>query len=84
MVTRAIRTLLRVGPPQQKVEASSMHCDFKNHQRPPHKRAGSIELRFFTIMSQLALPQRNAQDALDDAVMAGTAFLKLQQLLRAV
>ena len=34
-------------------------------------------------MSKFVLPQRDNHDALNDAVMAGLAFLKRQQLLRA-
>ena len=58
-----------------------MCCAFKNRQRPLHERGGSIDLRFATIMDDLALPQRNAHDALNDAVMAGLAFLKRRPLL---
>ena len=34
-------------------------------------------------MNDLALPQRNAHDALNDAIMAALAFVKLRQLLAA-
>ena len=83
MVNREIRPLLGLGLPQQKIEVSSMHHDVKNQQRPLHERGSSIDLSFSTIMSVLALRQRDAHDALNDAVMAGLALLKLQQLLRA-
>jgi DNA polymerase-3 subunit epsilon len=39
-----------------------------------------IDLRFATLMRDLDLPQRDAHDALNDAVMAGLAFIKLRQL----
>lgn len=82
MVNREIRPLLGVGLPQAKFEVSSMYYDFKNRRRPPHERGGSIDLRFSTLMKELELPQRDAHDALNDAVMAGLAFVKLRQLLR--
>ncbi|MES2960656.1 MAG: 3'-5' exonuclease [Pseudomonadota bacterium] len=81
MVNREIRPLLGVGLPQRKIEVSSMYYDFKNRQRPPHERGGVIDLRFATMMNDLALPLRDAHDALNDAVMAGLAFLKLRRLL---
>ena len=38
-------------------------------------------LRFATIMSDLGIPPRAAHDAINDAVMAGLAFVKLRGLL---
>ncbi len=81
MVNREIWPLLGVGLPQTKIEVSSMYYDFKNRQQPPQQRGGIIDLRFGTMMDDLALPQRDAHDALNDAVMAGLAFLKLRRLL---
>ena len=48
---------------------------------PAHARGETIDLRFATIMNDLALPLREARDALNDAVMAGLAFVKLRRLL---
>ena len=73
--------MLGVRLPQRKIEVSSMYYDYKNRQRPPHERGGTIDLRFTTMMNDLALPLRDAHDALNDAVMAGLAFLKLRRLL---
>ena len=47
---------------------------------PAHARGEPIDLRFATIMNDLALPLREAHDALNDAVMAGMAFIKLRRL----
>ena len=65
--------------PQPKIEVSALYYDFKNRQRSAHARDATMDLRFATIMSDLALPAREAHDALNDAVMAGLAFLKLKQ-----
>jgi DNA polymerase-3 subunit epsilon len=81
MLNREIWRLLGVHLPQPKIEVSSMYYDFKNRQLPPHQRGGTIDLRFATMMNDLALPLRDAHDALSDAVMAGLAFLKLRRLL---
>ena len=45
--------------------------------------AACIDLRFATMMKELELPLRDAHDALNDAVMAGLAFVKLRALAEA-
>ena len=83
MLNRAIRPLLGMGLPQPRVEVSALYHDYKFRQLPPSHQQGNLEidLRFATLMEDLALPQREAHDALNDAVMAALAFVKLQQLL---
>ena len=83
MLNREIWPLLGVRLPQPKVEVSAMYYDFKNRRLPAHERGGSIDLRFATMMNELDLPLRDAHDALNDAVMAGLAFIKLRHLLAA-
>jgi DNA polymerase-3 subunit epsilon len=81
MINREIWPMLGVGLPQPKIEVSAMYYDYKNRQRPAHERDTMIDLRFQTLMDDLGLPQRDAHDALNDAVMAGLAFVKLRCLL---
>lgn len=81
MVNREIFTMLGVRLPQRKIEVSAMYYDFKNRQLPAHQRGGDIDLRFATMMNDLDLPLRGAHDAINDAVMAGLAFVKLRRLL---
>jgi DNA polymerase-3 subunit epsilon len=81
MINREIWPMLGVGLPQQKIEVSALYYDYKNRQRPAHERDRMIDLRFQTMMGELGLPLRNAHDALNDAVMAGLAFVKLRHLL---
>jgi len=81
MLNREIWPLLGVRLPQRKIEVSAMYYDFKNRQLPAHAQGGTIDLRFATMMSDLGLPLRDAHDALDDAIMAGLAFVKLRQLV---
>lgn len=78
MINREIRSMTGVGLPQPKIEVSALYYDFMNRQRPANERDGPMDLRFATIMSDLALPARDAHDALNDAVMAGLVFLKLR------
>lgn len=80
MLNREIWPLLGVRLPQPMIEVSSMYYDWKNQQLPPHERGGTIDLRFATMMNTLDLPTRDAHDALNDAVMAGLAFVKLRAL----
>lgn len=82
MLNRAIKPLLGIGLPQPKLEISALYHDYKFKQLPPSHQQDNvqIDLRFATIMSDLALPTRDAHDALNDAVMAAMAFIKLRQL----
>lgn len=83
MLNREIWPMLGVRLPQRKIEVSAMYYDFKNRQLPAAQRGGDIDLRFATLMKDLDLPLRDAHDALNDAVMAGLAFVKLRGLLAA-
>ena len=82
MLNRALWPLLGQGLPQAKIEVSSLYYDYKFRQLPAYQQQGNadIDLRFATIMRDLGLPAREAHDALNDAVMAALAFIKLRQL----
>jgi len=80
MLNREIWRMLGVRLPQRKIEVSAMYYDYKNRQLPAPQRGGTIDLRFSTIMKDLGLPLRDAHDALNDAVMAGLAFVKLRNM----
>ena len=51
-------------------------------QLPPYQQHDNvdIDLRFATILQTLDLPMRDAHDALNDAVMAALAFIRLREL----
>jgi DNA polymerase-3 subunit epsilon len=82
MINRALFPLLGMGLPQPQIEVSSLYYDYKFHQLPSYQRQSNatIDLRFATLMDDLGLPRREAHDALNDAVMAALAFIKLRQL----
>lgn len=87
MIDRALAPILGVnmGLPQPRNEVSAMYYDYKYQQLPRHLRDSPvIDLRFVTLMNDLGLPQRHAHDALNDAIMAALAFVKLKQLLAAM
>lgn len=83
MLNRVIQPLLGVGLPQTKVEISALYYDYK-YQQLQHlvRDSASIDLRFASLMADLDLPLWPAHDALNDAVMAALAFIKLRQLQR--
>ena len=82
MLNRALFPMLGQGLPQPKIEVSGLYYDYKFRQLPAHQRQSNpvIDLRFATMMNDLGLPLRDAHDALNDAVMAALAFVKLRQL----
>ena len=82
MLNRAIWPMLGQGLPQPKIEVSGMYYDYKFRQLPPYQQQArpEIDLRFNTLMQELQLPVYEAHDALNDAMMAALAFIKLRQL----
>lgn len=82
MLNRALKPLLGMGLPQPRIEVSALYYDHKFRQLPPYRQHDNaeIDLRFATLMHDLGLPRREAHDALNDAVMAALAFVKLRQL----
>lgn len=82
MINRALKATLGLTLPQEKIEVSRLYYDHQFRQLPPYRQhdQADIDLRFATIMSELGLPTRDAHDALNDAVMAAMAFVKLRQL----
>ena len=82
MINRALKATLGLTLPQEKIEVSRLYYDHQFRQLPPYRQhdQADIDLRFATIMSELGLPTRDAHDALNDAVMAALAFIKLRVL----
>lgn len=82
MINRAARQCFGLTLPQQRIEVSALYYDWKFRQLPPYQQHDNadIDLRFATIMQTLQLPTREAHDALNDAVMAALAFIKLREL----
>ena len=83
LLNRAIFPLLGQGLPQPKIEVSALYYDYKIRQMSPYQQQANvnIDLRFNTLMQDLNLPLCEAHAALNDAVMAALAFIKLRQLL---
>lgn len=81
MLNRVLFPLLGVPLPQPQIEVSALYYDYKFRQLDAHQKDRSIDLRFATLMRDLDLPEREAHNALNDAVMAALAFTKLRHLL---
>jgi DNA polymerase-3 subunit epsilon len=81
MINRALFPLLGMGLPQEKIEVSALYYAHKRSLLPAQTRDSTpIDLRFDSLMTDLDLPVWAAHDAVNDAVMAGLAFLKLRQM----
>ena len=82
MINRALFPMLGQGLPQPAIEVSSLYYDYKFRQLPAYQQQSNapIDLRFATLMNDLGLPVRDAHDAVNDAVMAALAFIKLRHL----
>ncbi len=83
MLDRVVLPMLGVRLPQQRVEVSALYHDHHVAGLPALQRDQPVDLRFATIVSELGLPVRDAHDAVNDAVMAGLVFVKLQALAEA-
>ncbi|WP_296223853.1 3'-5' exonuclease [Ralstonia sp. UBA689] len=82
MLNRVLAPMLGIGLPQQQIEVSALYYDYQFRQLPPYRQQGDpdLDLRFATLMTELDLPTWDAHDALNDAVMAALAFVKLRHL----
>ena len=76
MINRYTKPMLGVTLPNKKEEVSAIYYDKKILTIPQ----GNIDLRFDTIIKELALPKLEAHDALNDAVMTAMMYLKLRNI----
>ena len=79
MVNRVMRPWLGVGLPNRAIEVSALHYDRVMRERSTRDAlyTGTVDLSFARILADLDLPVLPAHDALNDALMAGLAYLKL-------
>ena len=74
MINKYIKPMFGITLPNEKKEVSAIYYDKKIATIPQ----GNIDLRFDTILEDLALPKLQAHDALNDAVMTAMIYLKLK------
>ncbi|MDO4636974.1 MAG: 3'-5' exonuclease [Lautropia sp.] len=84
MLDRALARCFGLVLPQPRIEISALYYDWQFRQLPLYRQHDNaeIDLRFASIMQTLALPMLPAHDAVNDAVMAAMAFIKLRELRR--
>lgn len=82
MIDRIARPLLGIGLPQPRIEVSALYYEYRFRQLPAYQQTdqAAIDLRFASLLGELGLPARPLDRALDTAVMAALAFVKLQAL----
>lgn len=82
MIDRVLKPMIGIGLPQKVIDVGTLFHHYQSRYRTPHQQLVEpvIDLRFETLMRTLDLPQRPAHDALNDAVMAALAFIKLRKL----
>ena len=84
MLDRVVFPMLGWGLPQSQIEVSALYHSYKMRQlNALQRQSPDIDLRLVTLMNDLGLPLREAHDPVNDAVMAGLAFIKLRHLLAA-
>lgn len=83
MLNRVVFPMLGWGLPQPQIEVSALYHSYKMRQLNAMQRQSppEIDLRLTTLMHDLGLPLREAHNPVNDAVMAGLAFIKLRHLL---
>ena len=74
MINKYIKPMFGITLPNKQEEISAIYYDKKITTLPQ----GNIDLRFDTILKDLALPKLQAHDALNDAVMTAMMYLKLK------
>lgn len=74
MVNKYTKKMFGITLPNRQQELSALYYDKKIAAIPQ----GHIDLRFDTILEDLALPKLKAHDALNDAVMTAMMYLKIK------
>jgi DNA polymerase-3 subunit epsilon len=73
MVNKYTKEYIGIKLPNKQLEVSALYYDKKIEAIPQ----GNIDLRFDTILADLALPRLKSHDALNDAVMTAMMYLKI-------
>lgn len=77
MLDKYAMDLIETKLPNPQIEVSALYYERKYGDAPP----GTVfDLRFDSILKDLGIPPLDAHDALNDAVMAGMAYLALRDM----
>jgi DNA polymerase III subunit epsilon len=77
MLNKYVFSLLNIHLPNRLIDISKLYYDRKFGAAPPGTR---IDLRYATILADLALPARVQHDAFEDALGAAESYLVLQDM----
>jgi DNA polymerase-3 subunit epsilon len=78
MINKYTKKIFGITLPNKQEEVSALYYDKKISTIPQ----GNIDLRFDTIVANLALPRLKAHDALNDAIMTAMMYLKLKHTIK--
>ncbi len=78
MINKTLKPMFGITLPNRKEEVSALYYDQKIARIPQ----GHIDLRFDSIVKDLALPNLPGHDALNDAVMTAMMYIKLKNMSR--
>ncbi|MDQ1326159.1 MAG: DNA-directed polymerase [Campylobacterota bacterium] len=78
MINKYTKKMFGITLPNRQEEVSALYYDKKISTIPQ----GDIDLRFDTIVGDLALPRLKAHDALNDAIMTAMIYLKLKHTVK--
>lgn len=84
MLNRTVQPMLGWPLPQEQIDVSAMYYEHKFSQLAPYQQNDSadIDLHFPTMMRDLDLPVFESDNAIDEAVMAAMAFVKLRRAIK--
>jgi DNA polymerase-3 subunit epsilon len=77
MINKYIKPWLGITLPNPQTEVSELFYNARMDLVRGHPNIGHVDLRFDTIMEALALPRRDAHDAINDALMTAMMYLTL-------
>jgi DNA polymerase-3 subunit epsilon len=77
MLNKYLFSLLNIHLPNRLIDVSNLYYDRKFGSAPPGTR---IDLRYATILADLALPARAQHDAFEDALGAAESYLVLEDM----
>ncbi|MEO3475219.1 3'-5' exonuclease [Roseomonas sp. CAU 1739] len=77
MLDKYTMDLFEAKLPNRQIEVSALYYDRKYRDAPP---GSTFDLRFASILADLGIPMLEAHDALNDAIMAGMAYLALRDM----
>ena len=77
MLDKYLLAMINTRLPNRRIDVSKLYYDRKFGSAPPGTR---IDLRYATILSDLALPARAQHDAFEDALGAAESYLVLEDM----